>query len=101
MGRKPHKYNTRSTSGQQNNNNNQEYDGNNNFIPTASNIQNEKEELMNIEEEIKVPRVPGHNVKKRALRESTELESEIPISNVVKPGPSMSYVAEPKDVVTG
>ncbi|CAG8689332.1 27377_t:CDS:2, partial [Dentiscutata erythropus] len=96
MDKKKHKYNTRSVSGQQDDNNNQENEENMNFIPTASNIQNENNTTMNIEEEIKVPLVPVHASKKRAVRESFEEETEINISNVVKPGSSVSFVAEPK-----
>ena len=39
-----------------------------------------------------------HINKKRALRESAEMETKQEISNVIKPRPSTSYYAEPKSV---
>jgi hypothetical protein len=98
MDKNKHKYNTRSTSGKKNiENDNQEMAENPNLNTTASNFQNQDERTVYMEE-------PGKNFlskhinKKRALRESAEMETEQEISNVVKPGPSASYYAEPKSV---
>lgn len=96
MGKKRHKYNTRSGSGQQNNNEDNENEENNNFILTDINLRKENKAETSIEE-THVPIVPKHVNKKRAVRESMEEENVIEISNVFKAGPSASYIAEPKD----